>query len=148
MRCIHLLVDIVFMETVGMRPVVVHGGGAAISRAMAEAGLEPRFVQGRRYTDDATLDIVERVLADEINEQLGRPHRRVRRPGHAAELPHHQRPVRRADHCCPARTASRSTWATSATVTDVDRATIENLCYAGIVPVIPSMCHRRRTAES
>ena len=68
----HLLLDIVFMETVGMRPVLVHGGGAAISRAMAEAGLQPRFVQGRRYTDDATLAIVERVLAGEINEGLAR----------------------------------------------------------------------------
>ena len=66
----HLLVDIVFMETVGMRPIVVHGGGAAITRAMAEAKIEPRFIQGRRYTDDATLKIVERVLADEINEAI------------------------------------------------------------------------------
>ena len=82
----HLLVDIVFMETVGMRPVVVHGGGAAITRAMAEAGLEPRFIQGRRYTDDATLEIVERVLADEINEAHRRADRRVRRPGDAAQL--------------------------------------------------------------
>ena len=55
----HLLIDIVFMETVGMRPVVVHGGGAAISRAMDVAGLTPRFIQGRRYTDDATRDIVD-----------------------------------------------------------------------------------------
>src|SRR6266498_4662052 len=53
----HLLVDIVFMETVGMRPIVVHGGGAAINRAMDAAGLTPRFIQGRRYTDDATRDI-------------------------------------------------------------------------------------------
>ena len=68
----HLLLDIVFMETVGMRPVLVHGGGAAISRAMADAGLQPRFIQGRRYTDDATLAIVERVLAGEINEGLAR----------------------------------------------------------------------------
>ncbi len=66
----HLLLDVVFMETVGMRPVLVHGGGAAISRAMAEAGLEPRFVQGRRYTDGETLAIVERVLAYEINEGI------------------------------------------------------------------------------
>ena len=43
----HLLLDVVFMETVGMRPVIVHGGGAAISRAMEAAGLEPHFVQGR-----------------------------------------------------------------------------------------------------
>src|SRR5215468_9774368 len=66
----HLLVDIVFMETVGMRPIVVHGGGAAISRAMTEAKIEPRFIHGRRYTDDATLKIVERVLAGEINENI------------------------------------------------------------------------------
>src|SRR5215467_15651972 len=61
----HLLIDIVFMESVGMRPVVVHGGGAAISRAMDAAGLKPTFIQGRRYTDDATLKIVEEVLAYE-----------------------------------------------------------------------------------
>ncbi|MEO2050045.1 MAG: acetylglutamate kinase, partial [Pirellulales bacterium] len=66
----HLLVDIVFMETVGMRPIVIHGGGAAISRAMDEAQIEPRFIHGRRYTDEATLKIVERVLAGEINEML------------------------------------------------------------------------------
>ena len=64
----HLLLDLVFMETVGMRVVVVHGGGAAINRAMDAAGIKPRFIQGRRYTDDATLDIVERVLAYETNE--------------------------------------------------------------------------------
>jgi acetylglutamate kinase len=66
----HLLLDVVFMETVGMRPVLIHGGGAAISRAMEAAGLEPRFVQGRRYTDQAALGIVEQVLAYEINEDL------------------------------------------------------------------------------
>src|SRR5690606_13028145 len=59
-----------FMETVGMRPVVVHGGGAKISRAMDAAGLQPRFIQGRRYTDDATLDIVEKILAYETCEGL------------------------------------------------------------------------------
>ena len=57
----HVLIDIVFMETVGMRPVLVHGGGNLISQAMREAGIEPRFVQGRRYTDEATLKIVEEV---------------------------------------------------------------------------------------
>ena len=66
----HLLLDIVFMETVGMRPVVVHGGGAAINRAMAEAGLKSQFIQGRRYTDAKARDIVERVLAYETNEQI------------------------------------------------------------------------------
>ena len=66
----HVLLDIVFMETVGMRPVVVHGGGAAIDRAMDAAGLVPKKIKGRRYTDEATLEIVERVLAYETNERL------------------------------------------------------------------------------
>jgi acetylglutamate kinase len=66
----HLLLDIVFMESVGMKPVLVHGGGAAISLAMSAAGIEPRFVQGRRYTDEASLEIVKRVLGKEINEYL------------------------------------------------------------------------------
>ena len=53
-----------------MRPVVVHGGGAAIDRAMDAAGLEPKNIQGRRYTDDATLQIVEQVLAYETCESI------------------------------------------------------------------------------
>src|SRR6516164_2507099 len=64
------LQDVIFMETVGLRPILVHGGGKPIDRAMAQAGLEPRKVQGRRYTDRATLDIVVRVLLDEINTAL------------------------------------------------------------------------------
>src|SRR5258708_1648041 len=49
------LQDVVFMETVGMRPILVHGGGKPIDRAMAQAGLKPRKVLGRRYTDVETL---------------------------------------------------------------------------------------------
>src|SRR6266852_1358873 len=60
------LQDVIFMETVGMRPVLVHGGGKAIDRAMATAGLQPRKIQGRRYTDEETLRIVVRVLREEI----------------------------------------------------------------------------------
>src|ERR671928_633427 len=63
------LQDVVFMETVGMRPVLVHGGGRAIDRAMAAAGLKPRKVQGRRYTDADTLGIVVGIL-QEINAQI------------------------------------------------------------------------------
>src|SRR3984893_1554523 len=61
------LQDVAFMSTVGMRPVLVHGGGKPIDRAMTAAGLQPRKVQGRRSTDDATLAIVVRGLREEIN---------------------------------------------------------------------------------
>ena len=66
----NFLTDVLFLETVGMKPVLVHGGGKAISNAMNDAGIEPRFVNGRRYTDDATLEIVARVLATEICASL------------------------------------------------------------------------------
>ena len=59
----HILLDVIFMESVGMKPVIVHGGGKAINRALAEAGIEAHFVRGRRVTDEATLEVVQRVLA-------------------------------------------------------------------------------------
>jgi acetylglutamate kinase len=65
-----LLTDIAFMATVGMRPIIVHGGGKAITRAMNEAGLEPVWVQGRRYTDQRTLTIAEHTLVHKINTPL------------------------------------------------------------------------------
>src|SRR5260370_38715057 len=61
------LQDVVFMETVGMRPVLVHGGGKVIDRAMAAAGLQPKKILGRRVTDLATLEIVVRILREELN---------------------------------------------------------------------------------
>jgi len=65
-----MLTDVVFMSAVGMRPVVVHGGGKAISTAMEQRGLEVQFVQGRRYTDQRTLTVVEHVLCNEVNGHL------------------------------------------------------------------------------
>ena len=65
-----LVADVAFMATVGMRPIIVHGGGKAITRAMNEAGLEPVWVQGRRYTDERTLTIAEHTLVHKINTPI------------------------------------------------------------------------------
>ena len=65
-----LLADVAFMSTVGMRPIIVHGGGKAITRAMNEAGLEPVWVQGRRYTDARTLTIAEHTLVHKVNTPI------------------------------------------------------------------------------
>src|SRR5579862_1859616 len=62
--------DIVFLEAVEINPVVVHGGGKAITRAMEGSGLKARFVQGQRVTDEATVEIVDRVLSHEINPEV------------------------------------------------------------------------------
>jgi acetylglutamate kinase len=138
----HLLVDIVFMETVGMRPIVVHGGGAAITRAMAEANIEARFIQGRRYTDDATLKIVERVLAGEINETIAR---RIEEFGGRAMplnfVGETNNNVLFGERLMlPGKDGERVDLGAVGQVTRVDREILDNLCYAGQVPVIPSMC--------
>ena len=65
-----LVADVAFMATVGMHPIIVHGGGKAITRAMNEAGLEPVWVKGRRYTDERTLTIAEHTLVHKINTPI------------------------------------------------------------------------------
>jgi acetylglutamate kinase len=62
--------DIVFLEAVGINPVVVHGGGKAITRAMEKAGLKPNFIQGMRVTDEETVNIVDDVLSNQINPEI------------------------------------------------------------------------------
>jgi len=62
--------DVVFLEAVEINPVVVHGGGKAITRAMEKAGLRANFIQGQRVTDEATVRIVDDVLSREINPQV------------------------------------------------------------------------------
>jgi len=64
--------DIVFLEAVEINPVVVHGGGKAITRAMEKAGLKANFIQGQRVTDEATVKIVDDVLSREINPEVVR----------------------------------------------------------------------------
>ena len=62
--------DIVFLEAVEINPVVVHGGGKAITRAMERAGLKANFIQGQRVTDEATVQVVDQVLSREINPEV------------------------------------------------------------------------------
>ena len=65
-----VLEDVVFLATVGIRSILVHGGGPHISRAMEQSGLQPQFVGGHRVTDQATLEIVVRVLTQEVNARI------------------------------------------------------------------------------
>ena len=62
--------DIVFLEAVEIDPVVVHGGGKAITRAMDQAGLKAKFIQGQRVTDQAAAQLVDQVLSRQINPEI------------------------------------------------------------------------------
>ena len=134
----NILLDILFMESVGMRPVVVHGAGSRISTAMQDAGIEPRFVAGRRYTDQATLEIVEKVLAQDTNQELAETFEKI--GGRAMTLNFDSTPVLTGrllklndDQGQPIDLGFVGE------ITKVDRLVIDNLCYAGQVPFIPSM---------
>lgn len=136
----HLLLDVIFMETVGMKPVIVHGGGPSINRAMEQAAISPNWVKGRRVTDAATLGIVEKVLAGEITQYLTDEIERL--GGRAVNLNfaggsnvlHGEKLLIQDDE-----DGADIDLGFVGQVTRVDRAVIESVTYANQVPVIPSM---------
>lgn len=135
----HLLLDVIFMETVGMKPVIVHGGGPSINRAMEAAGIQPQWVKGRRVTDDATLRVVEQVLAGDVTgfltseiERLGGRAVNLNFAGNSNVLYGEKLLLREGDESLDLGFVG--------SVTKVDRTVIESVTYANQVPVIPSMC--------
>jgi len=62
--------DIVLMRYVGIKPVVVHGGGEAITAMMEKLNIKPRFIDGNRVTDEETMEVVEMVLVGKINKEI------------------------------------------------------------------------------
>ncbi|MGQ9498858.1 MAG: acetylglutamate kinase [Dissulfurimicrobium sp.] len=64
------VLDIILMKYVGIRPVIVHGGGPQISRTMERMGIRPAFVEGQRVTDAETMSVVEMVLVGMVNKEI------------------------------------------------------------------------------
>jgi len=63
-------IDVVLLKYIGMRPVIVHGGGPQIGSILARLGVETRFVDGLRVTDDQTMEVVEMVLCGKVNREI------------------------------------------------------------------------------
>jgi acetylglutamate kinase len=133
-----VLTDVIFLSAVGMRPVLVHGGGKAITQAMNVAGIEPKFVSGRRFTDEATLEIVAKTLAGEICASL------------VDEIKHQQAEAVGLSYlgrnCLIGKKLSLNgpqgqsvDLGRVGEVVDVDRRPIEDAVAAGAIPVIPSI---------
>lgn len=130
-----LLVDVVFMQTVGMHPIIVHGGGKAITRAMEQAGFEPVWVQGRRYTDEPTLAIVEHVLVHKTNTPICKT---------LSELGANPMGLHSLSSCVlvaePLRLSNgdgrKLDLGLVGNVTEVNALLLKTLCAAGTIPVI------------
>ncbi len=121
-----LMDDIAFMRAVGMKIVIVHGGGKAISRAIRESGHEPKFVDGLRVTDETTMEVVRRTLNKVVNPDLVR---RLQQRGSNARPLH-------GNWIFAARKIVNPDRGYVGEVTDVDARIVGEMLDAGIIPVI------------
>ncbi len=134
------LQSVVFLETVGLRPVLVHGGGKPIDRAMAASGLVPLKIQGRRYTDDATLGIVVSVLTEDVNAGIVRQIRDL--GGRAVGLHTGTLQALHGERLTlPNPGGAPVDLGRVGQVTRVDAGLIGDFANAGVVPVIPSLAY-------
>lgn len=134
------LQSVVFLKAAGLVPILVHGGGKPIDRAMATAGLVPRKVQGRRYTDDNTLRIVVEVLTSEINAGIVRQIREL--GGRAVGL--HTGPLQAllGDRLTlPNPVGDPIDLGRVGEVSRVDVELIRDFAGGKIIPVIPSLAY-------
>ncbi len=134
-----ILTDVVFMNSVGIQPVLVHGGGKAISQAMSQRGLEVQFVQGRRYTDQRTLTVVEHVLCNEINQGIVEIIESL--DTHAMGLHTLSSCVQFGERLYMEEAGRKIDLGMVGQVTSVNSQLIELLCKAGTVPVIAPLAH-------
>lgn len=137
-----LLEDVVFMKTVGMRPILVHGGGPHISEEMARRGKEPRFVHGHRVTDQETLDIVVDILINDINkgiiselEGLDCDGVNLWKDGHP--------PLKAQKHMITDEGGKKIDLGHVGDLLSIDERAFNKACKAGKIPVIPPIAGGR-----
>lgn len=123
--------DVVFLACVGLRPVVVHGGGPEINSWLEKLGIEPQFKNGLRVTDAATMDVVEMVLVGRVNKELVSLINRA--GGKAVGL------CGKDGNLIKARPEGREGIGFVGEVNSVDINLIESLVGSGYIPVISSV---------
>ena len=121
-----LMNDIAFMRAVGIKVVIVHGGGKAISKAIKESGHEPLFVDGQRVTDEATMEIVRKTLNNVVNTDLVR---RLQRKGVNARPLH-------GNWMFGARKIVEPDRGYVGEISSVDSRAVIEMLDAGIIPVV------------
>jgi acetylglutamate kinase len=129
-----LLTDVAFLSTAGMKTVLVHGGGKAISRGMEQSGIAPRFVQGLRVTCEQTMRVVEQVIKQEVNAAVVRilQSRKINaRPLHGDWIIRVRRKQGR-----DAQTGAELDWGFVGEPISVDTRPVLEMLDAGLVPVV------------
>ena len=129
-----LLTDIAFMNAVGIKTVLVHGGGKAISRGMETAGIPPLFVLGLRVTTGETVRVVERVLKNEVNAKvvhLLQKHQANARPLHGDWIFGVEKKTGKDPE-----TGAALDWGYVGEPVSVDTRPVTEMLDAGIVPVV------------
>lgn len=128
-----LLADVAFMTTVGMKVILVHGGGKAISRGLAKAGVDSQFVMGLRVTDEKAISVVEKVLKREVNTEvvrLLRKHGGNARPLHGDWI---LTVVRKTGRDADGKPVD---WGYVGEPVAVDTRTVQEMLDAGLTPVV------------
>jgi len=130
----NILKDVAFMECVGLQPVLVHGGGKAVSKKMREAHIQPNFINGLRVTDEATIHVVESVLNGEVNPHLVEI---IKNYGGKAHGIHGEDIIKVKKHTgIDPETNQELDWGFVGKVIDVDVEPIIAFLKADIIPVI------------
>lgn len=134
-----ILQDIAFMGCVGMRPVIVHGGGKAINARLKEKGISPRFLAGLRVTDAETMELVELILNQEVNPELVA---KLNALGCKAR-PIHGEDIIRVEKLAGVNTETGEAldWGFVGEITHVDAEPVNAYLNAGITPVITPLGH-------
>ncbi len=133
------LIDIHFLESVGIRTVVVHGPGRCLQRALQNAGFDATNRNRKSSDHAAIMGIVEKSFAVELNGHLANKFEKI--GGRAMTLNFESTPVLNGQEIDAANNPEVGlNLCAFGQVSQVDRLVIENLCYAGQVPFIPAMC--------
>ncbi|HHT9104669.1 MAG TPA: acetylglutamate kinase [Candidatus Wujingus californicus] len=136
----NVLQDIVFMKTVGMMPILVHGGGPHINQEMGKRGMTPEFIEGHRITDSKTLEIARDILINRISAsivkkilELGSDAACIWEDGYC--------PLKAEKHYIETKTddgkAKKLDIGFVGKVTSIDKEKFLNLCNACTIPVVP-----------
>ena len=127
----YVIRDIVFLASVGVKPVVVHGGGPEINIWLTKLGIEPQFKDGLRVTDAATMDVVEMVLVGRVNKELVTMVNNA--GGKAVGI------CGKDGDLVQARPVDRENVGFVGEVTSVDITLVKSLVDSGYVPIISSV---------